>query len=394
MKRLRYRRGEYNSVTFSLVEWETMVKQFSRIGTITRVIVLSTTAFCCSTSWAQSSEPILEDPTRAILAAFDKYEVVGMDAAHGNKDLDDLILHLLRDPVFPTKVNDIVVECGNSLYQPVLDRYIAGGDVPLSEVRQVWRNTTQPMCSVSGFYEILFPLVRRINERLSGERKLRVLAGDPPIDWGKVREHSQAMMDRDATTAIVMEKEVLSKHRKALMLFGTFHLFHKNKIAPKGLESAVQRYETDYPGVTMVIGTAMIFDSSTPPPAPGELEARMASWSAPSLVREVKGTWLMGIDNYFFSEMVDAYLYLGPGALALSEPRLAEIFMDKEYMAELRRRAEIIGNKFVTNQTDPDQISDAQFSPFLFGAIGSGYVAPTVIVEPPRKIAPSPKPDK
>jgi hypothetical protein len=87
MKRLLYRRGEYNSATFSLVGWETMVKQFSRIGTVTRVIVLSTTVFCCSTSWAQSGEPTLEDPTRAILAAFDKYEVVGMDAAHGNKDL-------------------------------------------------------------------------------------------------------------------------------------------------------------------------------------------------------------------------------------------------------------------------------------------------------------------
>jgi hypothetical protein len=50
-----------------------------------------------------------------------------MDAAHGNKDIDDLILRLLRDPRFPGKVNDIVVECGNSLYQGTLDRYIAGG---------------------------------------------------------------------------------------------------------------------------------------------------------------------------------------------------------------------------------------------------------------------------
>jgi hypothetical protein len=80
-----------------------------------------------------------------------------MDAAHGNKDLADFILHLVRDPAFPSKVNDLAVECGNSLYQPILDRYIAGDDVPLSEVRQVWRNTTQPMCGTSGLYEELFP---------------------------------------------------------------------------------------------------------------------------------------------------------------------------------------------------------------------------------------------
>jgi hypothetical protein len=155
------------------------------------------------------------------LTAFDKYEVVGMGAAHGNKDLDDLILHLIRNPAFPDKVNDVVVECGNSLFQPILDRYIAGDNVSLSEARQVWRDTTASMCSVSGFYEMLFPLVRRINQRLPPKKRLRVLAGDPPLDWSKVREHSEVMLDRDATTAAVMEKEVLAKHRKALMLFGT-----------------------------------------------------------------------------------------------------------------------------------------------------------------------------
>jgi len=72
---------------------------------------------------------------------------VGIDAAQGRKDLDDLVLHLVRDPVFPLKVNDIAVECGNSLYQPILDRYIAGDGVPLSEARRIWRDTTQPMCA-------------------------------------------------------------------------------------------------------------------------------------------------------------------------------------------------------------------------------------------------------
>jgi hypothetical protein len=33
-----------------------------------------------------------EPATAAILAAFDKYEIVGLPAAHGMKDLDDFIL--------------------------------------------------------------------------------------------------------------------------------------------------------------------------------------------------------------------------------------------------------------------------------------------------------------
>ena len=132
-----------------------------------------------------ASEPTPEAAIPAILAAFDRYEVVAMPEAHGMKDVDDFILSLIRDPSFPGKVNDIEVECGNSLYQPVLDRYIAGEDVPFTEVRKVWRNTTQSMCGQSGFFEQFFPLVRAINQKLPTTKRLRVLAGDPPIDWGK-----------------------------------------------------------------------------------------------------------------------------------------------------------------------------------------------------------------
>ena len=306
-----------------------------------------------------------EDATEAILTAFDKYEVVGMGAAHGNKDLDDFILHLVRDPAFPSKVNDVVVECGNSLYQTILDRYIAGGEVPLSDVRQVWRNTTQPMCGVSGFYEVLFPLVRRINQRLPPQRRLRMLAGDPPIDWSKVKDKSGVMLDRDATTASVMEKEVLSKRHKALMLFGEFHLFHSNSSAPIGLESAVQRYERNYPDVTLVIGDLMVFTDSVSP-ANEKWEVRMASWPVPSLMQNIQGTWLADVDKTYFSKMVDAYLYLGPGDLMLVEPRPAEVFSNKDYMAELHRRAAIIGDELLTDQTNPDKLSDQHFSPFLY----------------------------
>jgi hypothetical protein len=36
----------------------------------------------------------------AILRAFETFEVVGMPAAHGEKDIDDFILSLIRDPRF------------------------------------------------------------------------------------------------------------------------------------------------------------------------------------------------------------------------------------------------------------------------------------------------------
>jgi hypothetical protein len=132
-------------------------------------------------------DPIPKNADKAILAAFDKYEVVGLGVFYGKKNLDNFILGLLRNQALPDKVNVIAVECGNSLYQPILDRYIAGENVPLSEVQKVWRNTTQPNCGLSIFYDEFFPLARRINRTLPPNKKLRVLACDPPINWSKVR---------------------------------------------------------------------------------------------------------------------------------------------------------------------------------------------------------------
>lgn len=174
-------------------------------------------------------DPVPHAAGKAVLAAFADHEVVGLGIlSYANQDFDHFILALVRDPAFPETVNDIVVECGNSLYQPVLDRYIAGKDVPLAAARDAWRNTTQPMCGLSAFYEELFPLVRRINQMLPPERRLRVLAGDPPIDWAKAGSAAdiRPFGDRDASIAAVVEREVLARHRKALMIFGVRHLMH------------------------------------------------------------------------------------------------------------------------------------------------------------------------
>jgi hypothetical protein len=297
-----------------------------------------------------ASNAVPEPAIPAVLSAFDRYEVVAINAGHGMKDIDDFILALIRDPRFPDKVNDIAVECGNSLYQPVLDRYIAGMDVPFTEVRKVWRNTTQSMmCSHSAFFEQFFPLVRAINQRLPPNKRLRVLAGDPPIDWDQVKTTDEARryFKRDETIASVMENEVLARHRKALMLFGTFHLMHGQGI------NAVSTYEKNYPHVTFVISDLGNYDAS-----------RFVSWPNPSLV-PTKGTWLGAlspsdiwdagvriidckVQNGFPPELqkpvedvVDAFVYLGPRDLRLAEPTPADIALDHEYMTELQRRASL-----------------------------------------------------
>lgn len=246
-----------------------------------------------------------------------------------------------------------------------------------------------------------FPLVRRLNQTLLPEKKLRVLAGDPPIDWSEVKSASDfacgQFLMRDPGIASVMEKEVLSKHRKALMLFGTAPLFHQEN-------TAVGLYEKNYPGVTLVIADHTGFGNWTPlEKYNDQYEARMASWPVPSLVQDMKGTWLanlldmtfstgnitFGVPDYGklpagpapakgtfseppdqaeskFSEMVDAYLYFGPRDLLLNEPTPAEIVLDKDYMTELQRRVAIMGAGPIADQVDPKRISDRDSNPFFY----------------------------
>jgi hypothetical protein len=299
----------------------------------------------------------------AILKAFETFEVVGMPAGHGQKDIDDFILSLIRDPRFPASVNDIVVECGNVRYQPILDRYIAGENVPFTEVQHVWRDTTvQQMCGASGFYEQLYPLVRSLNQRLPATGRLRIVAADPPIDWSKIQTSQDLtpFFDRDGSIASVMEREVLSKHRKALMLFGVFHLLHGGG---PGQGDAVTRYERHYPGRTFVISDLGYYGTGDEPL--GDANAPGGVW--PSLLR-TKNSRLgsLGLDSFLPSplttdencnvvdafsgtsskpvaDQIDAFLYLGPQKSLLAEPLPADIALDRAYRSEWLRRMKLVG---------------------------------------------------
>jgi hypothetical protein len=325
-------------------------------------------------------EPAPEPAVPAILALFGTYEVVGMNAAHRMKDLDDFILALVRNPAFAGVVNDIVVECGNVRYQATLDRYIAGEDVPLGEVRQVWRNTTVPqMCSVSPFYAELFPLVRRINQGLSPARRLRVLAADPPIEWATITsqaEFTRYYAARDSSIASVMENNVLSRHRKALMLFGSAHLAHgltgeaaaafRRLPGGFGVASAVGRYEERYPGLTFTIDLYGCGATTAWGPAPG-------SWLIPSLLK-TRGTRLAAPANSPLPGP-DGILYLGPPELLLNELRPASAFLDDTLVAELRRQAALMPwppppSPQIDELIDPRRVRERDMNPFICNASG------------------------
>src|SRR6266516_1122562 len=129
--------------------------------------------------------PGWDDVVKGIVSTFDDADMVALAATRGKMG-SDLRIQLVRHPDFPKRVRSIVVEWGNSLYQPVLDRYINGEDAPVTELQRVWRDQTQVASWDSPIHADFFTAVREVNKSLPRSKRLRVLGGDSPIDWSKV----------------------------------------------------------------------------------------------------------------------------------------------------------------------------------------------------------------
>src|SRR5262249_10209634 len=146
---------------------------------------------------------------------------------HTDQDVQTFILSLVRHPRFPRVVNDIVVEGTNGFLQSVLDRYIAGDDVPMTEARKLWRDAMNPW-GLNTFDAQLFQIVRRINQSLPSAQRLRIVAGEDGMDWPTVtlERFQQYGGHREDHIAAVLQSEIIAKHRKALMFYGGAHVRH------------------------------------------------------------------------------------------------------------------------------------------------------------------------
>jgi hypothetical protein len=165
----------------------------------------------------------------SVLDAFKSARVVALgEGQHWNLPSHAFRLALIRHPDFATTVDDVVIEFGNSRYQTLLDRYISGDVVPDDSLKLVWQNTTAPneVWDVPIYAEILRS-VRDVNVRLP-DRRLRVLAADPPVDWEAVKTKDDLMpwlAVRDSFAADLVAREVIAKRRRALLLFGDGHFW-------------------------------------------------------------------------------------------------------------------------------------------------------------------------
>jgi hypothetical protein len=245
----------------------------------------------------QPSVPV--DPVTAIVDAFRRHNVVALTDPHGNVQVQAFLLSLVGDPRFSEVVSDIIIETASARYQDAIDRFTRGDDIEPAVLRKAWEDHTVPN-NLGIQAEDLMRAVRTVNATRSGARRLRVIAGDPPIDWDNITSGPDARRWtdlRDSYPADLVRRHILDRGRRALVVYGQGHLQRRQIVANYDMstwqaQTVVSLLERDHNVRVFNIWT--LLDTGV------ELPPIVKTWRVPSLAA-LRGTALGARDFGLYS---------------------------------------------------------------------------------------------
>ena len=286
-----------------------------------------------------------QDATQAMIQAISTHQIVMFGETHGNKQEYEWLCRLVKTPAFADRVDDIVVEFGNSLYQKTVDRYIGGEDIPQAQVEKAWRNMIGAISPVPPVYGWFYRAVRESNLERHDGHKIRLLLGDPYGDWSKVHNADDLgpyLGHRDQWYAEVVKEEVLAHHHRALLIMGAGHFLRRN--GPGLVEQAI--HAAGVQPYLVVFGTNAVGGYD-------DLDHRFDAWSLPVIV-PLSGNWVGALpanpvltggevapNSQRMGDVADAMLYVG------SRDALTPVFLPRSelintpYGKEIERRLQI-----------------------------------------------------
>lgn len=298
-----------------------------------------------------------------IAKQFDNHPLIMIGELHRSREIHAFLQQMLRDPAFICRADDIVVEFGNSRLQDLADTYTSGGNVTPTQLQSLWRETAVPLTWNSPLYQQFYETVRDINQKHLCTHSIRVVLGDPPLDWSKIKtvKDYARVTDRDGSYADVVEREVLSKHHRALLVAGELHAM---KQLPKDYQSepedptVAQRIERKHPGALFSIVSVPLPNAAKAldlGPAPSfsvvrgsaleHADFQFTDYDSTVTLVSVNGkpVWKLEPDKHWppMGNVVDGLLYVGGNHSLYPSPT---IYLDPVYQQELRRRALIIKN--------------------------------------------------
>ena len=227
----------------------------------------------------------------AVIEAFDEHQVVAIGEIHGSRVIHAFLQDLLGDPRLVGVMNDVAVEFGSARHQATIDRYVRGEAVPEAELELVWTDTTQSSgVWNSPIYREIFERIRGLNANRRAADRIRVLLGDPPIDWDVITDTADCdendprcldhwLFQRDDHFAGVVREGSLAQGRRVLVIAGAGHVRrHPGAESPLSL---TDKLDASHPGVTW---TMLPVDSAVIQRLAGELGARESPSVAAALI--------------------------------------------------------------------------------------------------------------
>lgn len=306
-----------------------------------------------------------------VLALFQRKPVVVLCDYHGMAQEEDFYSALVRDPRFADTVGNLVVEFGGESSQGIIDRYVAGEDVPVNELRRVWTETVGwvPGPTEIGYINV-FASVRAANLQLSPERRIKVWLGEPKIDWSKINSFADIqpyLTQRDDNYVRIIRDEILARKKKALLIIGNAHIY--GNAAPIPMKLAEAHLEAP--------ATVVPFKGYVETECNAKFAARAKDWPVPATITALEGASLKSVVelpgcnflradqvariratppakfppgvssseemlrrsvSMFSGEDADAILYLGAPDTLTESPYDPAIYLDSEYFKEVDRR--------------------------------------------------------
>jgi hypothetical protein len=192
---------------------------------------------------------------------------------------------------------------------------------------------------------------------LPAGRRIKVWLGDPPIDWSRITKKEDLVpleAQRDSFPANLIEREILARSKKALVIYGASHLLFNSSGDKNNLLALVSRTHPNAFFLVMPYPGYNTADCAT------RIESHFRDFTAPVLVMPVRGSswetdiWQPGcspvaraigttaeeFDSILREHMVmtDALLYLGPTASLTKSSEDPDIYLDLDFRAEINRR--------------------------------------------------------
>src|SRR5436853_6008 len=118
---------------------------------------------------------------------FDEHPLIMIGELHRWEQLHAFMREMIRNPEFVRRVDDIVVEFGNSRLQGLADRFAAGENMSETELQSLWRETSVPLTWNSPVYRRFYETVREINQKHLCAHPVRIVLADPALDWSKIK---------------------------------------------------------------------------------------------------------------------------------------------------------------------------------------------------------------